>query len=235
MDIDNALPFTEKISFGTNEKPDSITMGHYSEIWNWSYYNPGVLDSNLDDTAIRKDMGFSLYYDLDDLSSKNSLTFNYGIVNVKEDANMPGNVTIDTSPAMEHYGEMSVWIQSGTDAGDGMYVTIGEMNADVLGISRLDVRYADGAGEAIELVKGALQKLSLNRSVIGAQQNRLEHIVANEENIVENTTAAESRIRDTDMATAMVEYSNLQILLQAGEAMLAQANQSKQGVLSLLQ
>ena len=83
-------------------------------------------------------------------------------------------------------------------------------------------------------VKSALQQVSLQRSELGAVQNRLEHTIANLDNVVENTTAAESRIRDTDMATEMVKYSNNNILAQAGQAMLAQSNQANQGVLSLL-
>ena len=83
-------------------------------------------------------------------------------------------------------------------------------------------------------VKSALQTVSLQRSELGAVQNRLEHTIANLDNVVENTTASESRIRDTDMATEMVKYSNNNILAQAGQAMLAQANQANQGVLSLL-
>ena len=83
-------------------------------------------------------------------------------------------------------------------------------------------------------VKSALQTVSLQRSELGAVQNRLEHTISNLDNVVENTTSAESEIRDTDMATEMVKYSNNQILAQAGQAMLAQANQANQGVLSLL-
>ncbi len=82
--------------------------------------------------------------------------------------------------------------------------------------------------------KSALKTVSQQRSDLGAIQNRLEHTISNLDNIVENTTAAESQIRDTDMATEMVRYSNNNILTQAGQAMLAQANQSNQGVLSLL-
>ena len=82
--------------------------------------------------------------------------------------------------------------------------------------------------------KHALKTVSQQRSDLGAIQNRLEHTISNLDNIVENTTAAESQIRDTDMATEMVKYSNNNILTQAGQAMLAQANQSNQGVLSLL-
>ena len=83
-------------------------------------------------------------------------------------------------------------------------------------------------------VKSALQTVSKQRSDLGAIQNRLEHTIANLDNVVENTTAAESQIRDTDMATEMVRYSNNNILQQAGQSMLAQANQANQGVLSLL-
>ena len=130
---------------------------------------------------------------------------------------------------------LSLWIQSGCEAGDGMWLEIDNMNTSILGIEDVDVSTVSGANQAMDAVKGALQKVTANRSKIGAQQNRLEHTIANEENIVENTTAAESRIRDTDMAKTMVEYSNTNILLQAGQAMMAQANQSNQGVLSLLQ
>ena len=80
-----------------------------------------------------------------------------------------------------------------------------------------------------------MEKVSANRSKIGAQQNRLEHTIANEQNIVENTTSAESRIRDTDMAKEMVELSKQNILEQVGTAMITQANQTSQGIMSLLQ
>ena len=83
--------------------------------------------------------------------------------------------------------------------------------------------------------QGAISKVSTQRSNLGAIQNRLEHTIANLDNVAENTQSAESRIRDTDMAAEMVEYSKNNILAQAGQSMLAQANQSTQGVLSLLQ
>ncbi|MCM1103222.1 MAG: flagellin [Clostridium sp.] len=91
-----------------------------------------------------------------------------------------------------------------------------------------------GARSAITLITQAIAKVSSQRSSLGAVQNRLEHTIANLDNVVENTTAAESAIRDTDMADTMVRYSNNSILAQAGQSMLAQANQSNQGVLSLL-
>ena len=134
----------------------------------------------------------------------------------------------------KHDPTLSVWIQSGVESGEGMFVTIEEMNTAALGIEGIDLSTVDGAEAANIAVKKALQNISSNRAVIGAQQNRLEHIVANEENIIENTTAAESSIRDADMAKIMVEYSNLGILEQAGQAMMAQANQSNAGILNLL-
>jgi flagellin len=110
------------------------------------------------------------------------------------------------------------------------------MTSDYLGIKGLNVSDDSGnaATYAIDAIADAVSKVSAQRSSLGAIQNRLEHTIANLDNISENTTAAESRIRDTDMASEMVTYSKNNILAQAGQAMLAQANQSTQGVLSLL-
>ena len=91
------------------------------------------------------------------------------------------------------------------------------------------------ANATISAVQEAINKVSSQRSALGALQNRLEHTIANLDNVAENTQAAESRIRDLDMAAEMVEYSKNNILAQAGQSMLAQANQATQGVLSLLQ
>ena len=93
----------------------------------------------------------------------------------------------------------------------------------------------DNAGATMSNIQKAISAVSKERSKLGAIQNRLEHTIANLDNIAENTQSAESRIRDTDMAEEMVEYSKNNILAQAGQSMLAQANQSTQGVLSLLQ
>ena len=91
------------------------------------------------------------------------------------------------------------------------------------------------AQASIDHIKNGLEYVSGERSRMGAYQNRLEHTINNLNNVVENTTAAESQIRDTDMSMEMVEYSNQNILEQAGMSMLSQANQQKQGILSLLQ
>ena len=102
--------------------------------------------------------------------------------------------------------------------------------------SGLNVKDSTGASAtyAIDSIAGAVAKVSAQRSALGAVQNRLEHTINNLDNVVENTTSAESQIRDTDMAEEMVKYSKNNILQQAGQSMLAQANQSNQGVLSLL-
>ena len=115
-------------------------------------------------------------------------------------------------------------------------VNLEMMSARGLGINGLNVKDDSGtaATAAIDVIADAIQKVSTQRSALGAVQNRLEHTMNNLDNVVENTTSAESSIRDTDMATEMVKYSNNNILAQAGQAMLAQANQSNQGVLSLL-
>ena len=102
------------------------------------------------------------------------------------------------------------------------------------GADQISVMSHSLAKNAIMAIKNALVNVSTMRSNLGAIQNRLEHTIKNLDNVVENTTAAESQIRDTDMATEMVKYSNNNILAQAGQSMLAQANQSNQGVLSLL-
>ena len=102
------------------------------------------------------------------------------------------------------------------------------------GVTQLKVSTQELAQSSIAVVKTAIKNVSTMRSALGAIQNRLEHTIKNLDNVVENTTAAESQIRDTDMATEMVRYSNNNILAQAGQAMLAQSNQANQGVLSLL-
>ena len=116
-------------------------------------------------------------------------------------------------------------------------VNIESMDAAGLGIKGINVSDNNGSAAtyAIDAIADAISKVSSQRSALGAVQNRLEHTISNLDNVVENTTAAESRIRDTDMAEEMVNYSKNNILAQAGQSMLAQANQSNQGVLSLLQ
>lgn len=114
-------------------------------------------------------------------------------------------------------------------------VTIDDLTADGLGIADLDVSSQTAAGSAIEVIKNAINKVSTNRGNLGALQNRLEHTINNLDATAENMQAANSRIRDTDMAKEMMNYTKQNILAQAAQAMLAQANQQPQAILQLLQ
>jgi len=126
-------------------------------------------------------------------------------------------------------------LQVGAESGQYIDISINKMSASGLGIgATFSVSSQGAASAAIGTIKTAIKSLNSQRSALGAVQNRLEHTIKNLDNVVENTTAAESQIRDTDMATEMVKYSNSNILAQAGQSMLAQSNQSNQGVLSLL-
>jgi flagellin len=125
-------------------------------------------------------------------------------------------------------------LQVGALSGQSIALNISSMSATGLSITGLSVSSFSKAGEAMSKVQSALNTVSTQRSKLGATQNRLEHTIANLDTTAENTDAAESRIRDTDMAKEMVTYSKNQILVQAGQSMLAQANQSTQGVLSIL-
>ncbi len=135
----------------------------------------------------------------------------------------------------------SLHVGADSDRTNKIQTNIQSMSSAALGVNKLSsklVGIVDGSGDnatdAIDVIAEALQKVSTQRSALGAVQNRLEHTIKNLDNVVENTTSAESAIRDTDMATEMVKYSNANILSQAGQSMLAQANQSNQGVLSIL-
>ena len=134
----------------------------------------------------------------------------------------------------------SFQFQVGNEQNETLAVTISNMKASKLNTNLKDQTWSSATQYAnvasfIDVVSAALETVASQRSALGAVQNRLEHTINNLDSIVENTTAAESRIRDTDMAKSMVTYSNNQILAQAGQAMLAQGNQVNQGVLSLLQ
>lgn len=128
----------------------------------------------------------------------------------------------------------SVTLQVGTESSNTISLSLSAMSASGIGVSGVKVSSQGSAQTALGTIKNAITSVSSFRSQLGAVQNRLEHTINNLDNVVENTTAAESQIRDTDMATEMVRYANNNILAQAGQAMLAQSNQSNQGVLSLL-
>ncbi|MEE1258063.1 MAG: flagellin [Lachnospiraceae bacterium] len=148
-----------------------------------------------------------------------------------------------TKNTAEVTADLSFSLHVGADSArtNKIATNIQSMSAAALGVNKLSStavgivdETGDNATDAIDVIAEALQKVSTQRSALGAVQNRLEHTIKNLDNIVENTQAAESAIRDTDMAEEMVKYSNANILSQAGQSMLAQANQSNQGVLSIL-
>jgi len=124
--------------------------------------------------------------------------------------------------------------QIGANEGEDMGINIGDMRSHALGLNEVLVTDRASAARSITVIDNALDKVSTQRAKLGAYQNRLEHTVNNLMVASENLTASESRIRDTDMAKEMMNFTKLNIMLQAGNAMLAQANQLPQNVLSLI-
>ena len=159
---------------------------------------------------------------------------------VKDPATANGKTTFTINKGYATVADtLSFNLHVGADADmtNKINVNIDSMDSASLGIKGLNIKDDSGnaATYAVDAISDAISKVSSQRSSLGAVQNRLEHTINNLDNVVENTTTAESRIRDTDMASEMVNYSKNNILAQAGQSMLAQANQSTQGVLSLLQ
>ena len=145
----------------------------------------------------------------------------------------------DASPAVDGNGGLTLQIGDTADDFNKITVSINDMSARGLGIADINVGTQDGAAEALDLVKkgaaSAINMVSATRADLGAMQNRLEHTINNLDVAAENMTSANSRIRDTDMAKQMMEYTKMNVLTQAAQAMLAQANQQPQSVLQLLQ
>lgn len=248
IDVDKALAFSEKVSFVQDSKPNAISIGPYGLVDDWGNYDS--LDNNADLGPVAgnnpdyPDIAFSLFWNLNIKSKSNSdnkseISFNYGIISYRKDDNL-SNVTINKNPNVigshgPHYNKKSLWIQTGSEKGSGLWLEIDEMNTEVLGIDKLDLTTIDGAAKANIQVKSALEKLLTSRGKIGAQQNRLEHTVANEDNISEKVAESESGIRDTDLSSEMIRYSNLSILLKTGQAMIEQVNQKAEKILTVLQ
>ena len=194
----------------------------------------------IDDTdasVISKDVAYGLASK--ELLAANQIGDTKGSARVADaGAKADGSFKITTGQA-EVANSLSFSLHVGADADmtNKIQVNIDAMDSASLGIKGLNVKDDSGnaATYAVDAISDAISKVSSQRSSLGAVQNRLEHTINNLDNVVENTTTAESRIRDTDMAEEMVNYSKNNILAQAGQSMLAQANQSNQGVLSLLQ
>ena len=152
------------------------------------------------------------------------------------DSNGTQTIKVEAYADLNNVADLGLHVGADSSDDNKISMNISNLSARGLGVNglRVDGQTAANATAAIDTIADALQMVSDQRAALGAIQNRLEHTINNLDNVVENTTSAESAIRDTDMATEMVKYSNNNILAQAGQAMLAQANQSNQGVLSLL-
>jgi flagellin len=133
-----------------------------------------------------------------------------------------------------HLADNTTVFQIGANEGEDMGVNFGDMRSEALGLDSVLVTDRESAARSITIIDSAIDKVSTQRAKLGAYQNRLEHTITNLTVAGENLTAAESRIRDTDMAKEMMNFTKLQIMLQAGTSMLAQANALPQNVLSLL-
>jgi flagellin len=147
-----------------------------------------------------------------------------------------GNGAVDATPNDDlTFEDNSITFHIGANAGQNLQISISNLNADAINIGYVDITTQTNANASIDIIEDAVNKVSTERSKLGAAQNRLEHTIANLGTAAENLTAAESRIRDVDMAKEIMEFTKTAILTQAAQAMLAQANQQPQGVLQLLQ
>ena len=143
------------------------------------------------------------------------------------------NSTVNVQDGAKNEG-FEATFQVGANSNQTIAISIGDMRADALGIKNVDLRTAEGSQEATSTIQAAIEKVSTERAGLGAVQNRLEYTISNLDNTTENLTSAESTLRDVDMAKEMMTFSKNNILNQAAQAMLAQANQQPQNVLSLL-
>ena len=186
--------------------------------------NGSVIAGNLAGTAVLNGMQNNTYYKID-INSPDEFKTSTGVHTFADGG----------SGGYSNAGGDKKYLQIGGKEGQIIEISIDDAHTMSLGLDSISLMNHESAGTSITAIDDAIIKVSRNRSRIGASMNRLEHVVANLDNTSENTQASESRIRDTDMASTMVEFSKDNILKQAGQSMLAQANQSPQGVLSLLQ
>ena len=232
----NAADIAQKVKAGTVEVgPDKLTIITDND-------NDGVDDNDV--SVISKEKAYTLA--AGELLKANQIgdTNNQAKVGIG-DTYTAMTLNNATNSIKIHAGQaqvanslaFSLHVGADADMTNKIQVNIDAMDSASLGIKGLNVKDDSGnaATYAVDAISDAISKVSSQRSSLGAVQNRLEHTINNLDNVVENTTTAESRIRDTDMAEEMVNYSKNNILAQAGQSMLAQANQSNQGVLSLLQ
>ncbi len=159
----------------------------------------------------------------------------YEVTGLLKEIDKIGSATEFNNKKLFHNGAKELWVQSGANSTGGSRIDIDEINTKTLNLDQISLATGDGAQDANFKVDKAIDKVSQLRAYMGAEYNRLEHSKSVDDYSSENLQASESRIRDLNMGDGMVSYSRSTILMQAGEAMIAQANQAVQGVLSLLQ
>lgn len=236
-----ALPFTENIKF-TGTQPN--TFGFME--WNGGdsgdfgiYDNTTGIGDNLADlfaepSTKEADLTFTAIWNSTlNVGQSTTYGYDYGILSVESDMNVAG-VDITYDSILTGDGKNEFWIQSGDDTNEGIYIYVDRINATILGTNSIDVTSSSNASHGIGKVDKAQTKLAKMRSNIGAYQNRLEHIYEVNTIATENITAAESIIRDTNMAELMLEYSTNQIIQQAQNSIMAQSNKNHEAVLMLL-
>ena len=246
----------QEITFQTNQGTDlgtdSVDKTKFNQtdiVFNGKQYS--IIDSIEANDSVSKTMTFekisqgvetdSSIKAFDSLESAMKAIRADNAVNVRNvssvtDASGKTYLKVEAFADMNRSADMALHVGADSSDDNKINMNIANLSARGLGVNglRVDGDNPDNATAAIDVIAAAIQKVSDQRANLGAIQNRLEHTIANLDNVVENTTSAESSIRDTDMASEMVKYSNNNILAQAGQSMLAQANQSNQGVLSLL-
>ena len=218
-------------------KPAALETSDKVMIGGKEYKIVATADKDENNGLITKDTAENLMKE--ELVKANSIGLDAPLAADKVSGTIDGGFAIEMgTQTVANALSFNLHVGADADMTNKINVNIDTMNSAFLGVKGLDVVGTDGIGTqatyAIDAIADAIQKVSDQRSALGAVQNRLEHTIKNLDNVVENTTAAESQIRDTDMASTMVEYTKNNILQQAGQSMLAQANQSTQGVLSLL-
>ena len=160
------------------------------------------------------------------------VTINFSVDQASTDGTYKAGAQAFTAGKNE---SMQLQIGDTADSFNQLKVSIGDMSSAALGVDKVDISTQDGAAKAIDIIRNAIDRVSSQRASLGATQNRLEYTINNLDTASENLQAANSRIRDTDMAKMMMEYTKMNVLTQSAQAMLAQANQQPQSVLQLLQ
>ena len=232
LTLDNLKAMASLAGKTTTVGADTVTVMTDAKKADGTAGTDGIDDT--DASVITKEVAYKLA--ATELTAANKIGDTEGASSVTN--NNDGTFSINVGQAnVANALSFSLHVGADADMTNKIQVDIESMDSASLGVKGLNVKDSSGiaATYAIDAIADAVAKVSSQRSALGAVQNRLEHTIANVDNVVENTTSAESRIRDTDMAETMVEYSKNNILAQAGQSMLAQANQSNQGVLSLLQ